>query len=452
MTRSGAGLPMADPTPIRADAVAGWPEPPAEAAYHGLAGEIVRALDPHTEADPVGVLVTLLAGFGNAIGRRPHLVLDNKRHPLLVWPVLVGPTGIGRKGTALAVAGRIFERALPLWWDRRESSLATGEGLIHRVRDPQVAREPIKVKGRVTDYQEVVTDQGVEDKRLYVAATEFGSVLQVMGRDRNILSAILRNAWDGDPLGNLTKTSAAKATGAHIAVNGHVTPEEVRDLLSAGDAANGFANRFLWACVRRSKLLPLGSDANEGEIAMLGDLFARTVEDASQLDRLRLDEGASAMWVRVYDALATRESGVVGQLLSRAEPMVQRLAGLYAALDVSATIGVPHLEAALALWGYCEASVGHIFGPQERPAPASTGSAPYIGNTILDALATGEMTQTEIADLFDRNLRAPEPLATLNALLDLGHVARRFDRPASGRGRNTTLWRITDAGKGARKI
>ena len=34
---------------------------------------------------------------------------------LLLWPVLVGPTGTGRKGTALAVAGRIFERAVPLW-------------------------------------------------------------------------------------------------------------------------------------------------------------------------------------------------------------------------------------------------------------------------------------------------------------------------------------------------
>lgn len=440
-----------DPTPIRANAVAGWPEPPAEAAYHGLAGEIVRALDPHTEADPVGVLVTLLAGFGNAIGRRPHLVLDNKRHPLLLWPVLVGPTGIGRKGTALAVAGRIFGRALPLWWDRRESSLATGEGVIHRVRDQQTAREAIKVKGRVTGYQEVVTDQGIEDKRLFVAATEFGSVLQVMGRDRNILSGILRNAWDGDPLGNLTKTNAAKATGAHIAVNGHVTPEEVRDLLSAGDAANGFANRFLWICVRRSKLLPLGSDANEHEVDLLGDVFQRTVEDAAQLDRLRLDEGAASMWVRVYDALATRESGVVGQLLSRAEPMVQRLAGLYAALDVSPTIAADHLEAALALWGYAEASVKYIFGPQQPATPASQLGPSYIRNTILDALASGELSQTEVInDLFGGNLRPPEPHATLDALLTDGLVTRRLERPESGRGRNVTRWAITKSGLEAR--
>ena len=29
-----------------------WPEPIAEEAYHGITGEIVRAIEPDTEADP----------------------------------------------------------------------------------------------------------------------------------------------------------------------------------------------------------------------------------------------------------------------------------------------------------------------------------------------------------------------------------------------------------------
>jgi hypothetical protein len=28
-----------------------WPEPLGEAAFHGLAGDIVRVIEPHTEAD-----------------------------------------------------------------------------------------------------------------------------------------------------------------------------------------------------------------------------------------------------------------------------------------------------------------------------------------------------------------------------------------------------------------
>src|ERR1039458_1782290 len=33
----------------------GWPEPPAPDAFYGLAGDIVGAIAPHTEADPVAV-------------------------------------------------------------------------------------------------------------------------------------------------------------------------------------------------------------------------------------------------------------------------------------------------------------------------------------------------------------------------------------------------------------
>ena len=44
-----------------------WPTL-AQEAYHGLPGNIVRTIEPHTEADPVAVLMNLLSMFGNAIG------------------------------------------------------------------------------------------------------------------------------------------------------------------------------------------------------------------------------------------------------------------------------------------------------------------------------------------------------------------------------------------------
>ena len=39
---------------------------------------------------------------------------------------------------------------------------------------------------------------------------------------------------------------------------GHITVEELRRNLTETETSNGFANRFLWCCVRRSKLLPEG--------------------------------------------------------------------------------------------------------------------------------------------------------------------------------------------------
>lgn len=432
---------MPDPTPLRPDQGANWPAPLLEEAYYGLAGEIVRALDPHTEADPIGVLVTLLAGFGNAVGRGPYLVLDHARHGLRLWPILVGPTGTGRKGTALAAAGAVLGRAMPAWWERREGGLSSGEGLIHRVRDATSAREPLKVKGQITGYQEVVTDAGIEDKRLFVVESEFGSVLQVMGRERSTLGMVLRNAWDGSPLGTMTRSSALRATGAHVTVTGHVTPDELRGLLSERDALSGFGNRFLWFCVRRSKLLPLGGQADERELAGIAQVLEHTIEEARDLERMRMDGDAETAWVQVYESLACDDPGVIGGLLSRAEASIQRIAATYAALDLSATIRLPHLEAALALWGYMDASVRYLFG---------TGAlvARQCRTMILAALAGDSMTQTEIVnELFGRNLSPPEPQATLATLHAEGLIAPTYERPPSGRGRNITRWNITDRGR-----
>src|SRR5262249_48813656 len=57
-----------------------WPEPLAEEAFHGLAGEIVRVIAPHTEADPAALLINVLTAFGNVVGRGPHAVAEANRH------------------------------------------------------------------------------------------------------------------------------------------------------------------------------------------------------------------------------------------------------------------------------------------------------------------------------------------------------------------------------------
>jgi hypothetical protein len=75
-------------------------------------------------------------------------------------------------------------------WDR----------LIYHVRDVREEKQPIKEKGRVVDYETVVMDHGVEDKRLLVEEPELASVLRRMDREGNSMSAVIRQAWDS---GNL---------------------------------------------------------------------------------------------------------------------------------------------------------------------------------------------------------------------------------------------------------
>ena len=57
-------------------APAGWPAAPDPVAYHGLAGEIVSKLEPHTEADPVAILTQLLVAFGAAAGRGAYFQVE----------------------------------------------------------------------------------------------------------------------------------------------------------------------------------------------------------------------------------------------------------------------------------------------------------------------------------------------------------------------------------------
>lgn len=232
-----------------------WPAPLAQEAFHGLAGEIVSILEPESEADPAGLLMHLLVSFGNVVGRTPHFMVGGATHHANMYCVNVGATA-SRKGTAKDDTFHLVRKVDADWFDNCvQSGLSSGEGFIWAVRDQIEEKQAIRTKGRVADYQMVITDQGVEDKRLLLVESEFGSVLRVLQRDGNTLSAQMRQAWDSGTLRTLTKSQPVRATDAHVSLIGHVTREELLKYLNETEQANGFANRILWVAVRRSKLL-----------------------------------------------------------------------------------------------------------------------------------------------------------------------------------------------------
>ena len=59
-----------------------WPAPIAEPASHGPVGEFVKAVEPHTEADPVALLIQCLVAFDVAAGRHAHLRIEGSHHVL----------------------------------------------------------------------------------------------------------------------------------------------------------------------------------------------------------------------------------------------------------------------------------------------------------------------------------------------------------------------------------
>ncbi len=420
-----------------------WPDPPNQVIYSGLAGEITDAIAPHSEADPVAILVQILSMTGNAIGRGPFYRVEDDQHRGNLFVALVGASGSGRKGTSARRARNIVGAADPEWAANHVvSGLSSGEGLIWAVRDPIHRSTPIKEKGRVIDYQEVIEDPGITDKRLLVFESELASTLRVMQRDGSTLSAVVRQAWDGGKLRSLTKNSPATATDPHISIIGHITADELRRYLDRTELGNGFANRFLFLCVRRAQYLPDGGVVDDQVMIPLANRLRTMIERARQAGEVYRDAKARELWADIYPALSDARVGLLGAVTSRAEAQVLRLSLLYALLDGDRVIGRQHIEAALALWQYAEASARFVFGE-------SVGDP--VTDRIVSALrAAGSpgLTRTGIRDLFQKHETAGRLDRALVAIEAAGLARRERVQTA---GRPMECWvatKATEATKG----
>jgi hypothetical protein len=413
-----------------------WPAPLEPEAFHGLAGDLVRVIAPETEADAVALLLQTLIAFGNAVGRTGSLRIEGDLHYPNLFGVLVGKTSKGRKGTAWGQVKRFVALADPDWMKTRVvSGLSSGEGLIWEVRDPikKLEKAPRK-HGEPLSYEEVLVDAGSADKRAFVLEPEFATVLRRIEREGNSLSGIMRLAWDTGYLRTLTKTSPITATDAHISVVGHVTAAELLRYLPRTELANGFANRILFACVQRSKLLPRGGRFPDVHLLPLARRLTAAIEHAQHASQLTVSMHAWEVWEAVYPVLSAERPGLVGAMLSRAEAQTMRLALVYALLDGSQVVEPVHFLAALAVWQYCEASVEYVFGDA-------------VGDPVADELlralrhaGTAGLSRTEIHDLFNRNRAATEIGRALGALLEQGLA--KPAKVATG-GRSAERWTAT---------
>lgn len=406
--------------------------PLSDAAYYGLAGEIVKEIEPHTESDPAAVLVQFLAAVGSALGHGPGFQVEAERHHCNLFVGIVGDTASGRKGSSWSQARRLVIEADPTWADRIATGASSGEGLIWHVRDAESTKRQTSGKSGGSP-----PDPGVSDKRLLVIEPELASVLDRIGREGNTLSAILRQAWDSGKLDTLVKNNPATATDAHISLIGHITGEELRRKLTATEQANGFANRFIWIYSRRSKLLPWG-----GNLASVDwEPYVARLRNALKYqgrNPVGVAAGARMLWERAYKQLSAPQPGMVGAITARGAPQVRRLAVIYAVLDrrpnQKVVVTGDHLRAALAIWRYAADTAALLFGSA-------------LGDPTADALlvqlraASDGMSRKELHDAFGRHLTATELDRALDALAGQA-LARSERRPTAGR--TATRWFAAD--------
>jgi hypothetical protein len=403
-------LPLPPPPP--------WPKPLREEAYYGIAGKITKLIEPSTEADPVGVLAQLLIAAGSAVGHGPHFLVDGARHHANLFAVLVGPTGRGRKGTSLNRVMEAMSVAQPAWLGCVHSGLATGQGLAYFVRDanPETG------------------DPGADEKRLFATEEEFAKVLALMKAKESTLSMMIRLAWDGRPLENLTRTDSARyrATNHHVSIIAHSTLRDLAKYLTDVELFNGFANRFVWLLVRRARSLPHGGNLHGLE--PLAQELGQAILTASTFGPMSRSVKANELWESLYDELGLSFPVDRAEVVERVAAQVLRLSMVYALLDGTATIQAEHLRAALALWDYSEESARIIF-TQEVPDP--------LADKVLEKLrqaGQAGLNRKQLHAAFDNHLEAKKLIDALAKLRDKGQAWCEVDKPAGG-GRPAERWR-----------
>jgi len=376
------------------------------AALFGIAGQLVRAIEPFTESHPAALLAIILVFFGNIIGKGPHWIAEATRHSLNLFIALVGDTSRGRKGTAQGHGEGLFNCLDEAWVKNNiVSGLSSGEGLIYRVRDKVEIEEDGEIK---------VIDPGVKDKKIVVVESELAQILKVITREGNTLSTKIRQAWDSGNMSTMTRKNPIKATDAQISIIAHISKEELLRGLREQDALSGFGNRFMWLHTYRTRELPSGGNLKE-----LNEILAPLKNELSkvynwarlQRREIKRSKKAEQYWASLYTVLTKDYPGRFGAITARAEAQTMRLASIYALLDKSIIIKPQHLAAAYAFWKYAEDSCRYIFG-----ASLGDPNADAIISAVRDKPG---ITRTEIrVEVFQRNKKASEINPVLQSLVD----------------------------------
>jgi len=318
--------------------------------YHGLFGEMLKAVEGETEAHPAGILLSWLTLFGNSIGNNAWVKVGARRHYGNLYTAIVGRTS-DAKGDGYSVSLYPFRQADPIYsCTAIANGVGSGEGLVERVRD--------EFQGSNNKGEPLIIP-AANDKRCLLRLSELSRAFKSGRRESSTLSEMMREAWDGEPIHVPNRGSnQLTASGYTVSVIGDITPEVLGKLLSQGtEAVDGYANRFLWCLVRSPRSLPSGGDV--GVLDPFTQRLQSIILKAKGVGELKRDADAEHLWHEVYQSL--KVSGDSVPHTDRARPYTLRLSMLYALADGEKVIREPHLRAALAVWEYCRQSAKTLF-------------------------------------------------------------------------------------------
>ena len=199
----------------------------------------------------------------------------------------------------------------------------------------------------------------------------------------------------------------------HIGICTHITIEELDKKLNDVEAFNGFANRFLWCCAKRSKYVPFPEPMAEKELWPIQLKLIEIIKRFKSPYEMRLSDYAKQLWSAVYKRISKDHGGLVGTVINRGEAQVLRLSMIYALLGNSVTIDSNHLNSALSFWEYCEDSAKFIFSGRESKS---------YKEVILKSLVEGPKSKTDLFRIFKNKMRKEIINETMKDLIATGRI------------------------------
>jgi putative DNA primase/helicase len=413
-------------------------------ALFGVLRDMVDAACANSEAVRPIVAIHILARFAAIIGRTAYIQIGDQQRHLRMNALVVGPTAKGRKGTSAEMPNELFRLAAtwlagqpPL---RKLTALATGEGLIHMVRDP------------VHDQEGNIIDAGVDDKRLLFDVSEFAGVLAQARREAATISTVLRDAFDGVRLVTPTKTSFCEASDTHIVVIGSVPETEIVKTLTSTDITNGLANRFPMFYSVRTKIVPMPKATDPKLMQGFAEHLAWAIYQAQMSKQIAMDDDALDYWFDIYHRLEEKaHPPAVAALLARQSTYTLIFAALLALLNRQTAIQRDHLDAALAWVQFWEDTTLFVFsnGEQNEQAIRMKG----LKDEIVQAMATlggVKVKHSDVADKVTNKYQKAWPLAkdvkVAIELLERESPPRVYSETVTTRGRPSNLYSLVPQG------
>ena len=404
-----------------------------------------------TEAHPMAVALHYIIYFSSHIGQQRYIYVGNERHYLNVYAILIGRSG-KVKGTADSQVRIIEKKATDLLINkynytppRKISGLSTGEGLIESIKDPGDSDE---------------NDVSRLDKRISITESEYANVLTQDQRGGNTLSVVLRDAYDGKTLSNITVT-ARIASNPQINIIGHITPGELKNHKSFFlQSANGALNRNLIFFARREQTFSIPRQYTPEETKKLSEWLAECIyrardktlsdnyQDENQGKEIVVSDAAKAVIDSEYHYREADQDAMpelLANMVARHRVFIWRLSAILALLDGTDTVEAEHVHQAYKWLDYSLASIRYILSTavQEAEQDRIMNLAAKIYNFLQKYNDGQGASSTEInKKLLSGNTRSADITSALQSLIECTpQKIEKHQIIKKGRGKNKTVFK-----------